>query len=147
MLKKNEIKVLLFIFTFFATTGLFAQGVNYQYDNAGNRTARVINMQSSSPMNSSQETTETLSLDDLVSNQKIKIYPNPTEGLLAVEIIDFTEQIKAEIQITDMSGRTINRKKIETGYTSFDLSNQSPGLYLLRIQINGESVTWKIIKK
>jgi hypothetical protein len=140
-------KNLLSIILFFAAASISAQSVSYQYDNAGNRTARVINMQSSPSMRSSEDATEIVSLDDLISGQKIKIYPNPTEGMLAVEITDFTEQLKAEILIADMSGRIISKKKMETGYASFDLTRQSQGIYVLKIAINGESVSWKIIKK
>jgi hypothetical protein len=141
-------KKLLFIFLLLsAAIGISAQNVSYQYDNAGNRIGRVIVMSSLSSPAPSLSSASVTGLEDMITGQKIKVYPNPTEGMLAVEVADFTNEWKVEYLITDMSGKMINRKKADSKYTTLDLTKQSPGVYILRITINGENTSWKIIKK
>ena len=94
-------KNFLFSILFCAAISLSAQSISYHYDNTGNRTERIINMQSSPPQ--PQTATEITPLEDLISGRKLKIYPNPTEGMLSIAINDFTMQIEAEIRLSDMS--------------------------------------------
>jgi YD repeat-containing protein len=140
MIKKLLLGLLLCV-----AISLPAQNVTYQYDNAGNRTERVVNLSSSSAaLRSSEETT---ALEDVIAKQEIKIYPNPTQGMLAVEIINFSSDIQADFLLADMSGKIIDRRRATSGYLTFNLSNHPAGIYLLRMSINGETNTWKIIKE
>ena len=119
-----------------------AQNVTYAYDSAGNRISRSITL-SKSPAMEAEET----AVEDFVAERTIKIYPNPTQGMLAVEISDFTSDVKADFLLSDLSGKVIYRLKDASGYESIDLNSQSAGVYVLRITINGESTVWKIIKE
>jgi YD repeat-containing protein len=144
----KKMKELLSIFLLLSTViGVSAQNVSYRYDDAGNRTERVIVLSSLSSPSPSLSPASVTELEDMIAGRKIKIYPNPTEGMLAVEIADFTKESKVEYLITDMSGKTISRKKADSSYTTLDLTRQRSGIYILRISINGENTNWKIIKK
>ena len=137
-MRKNLIGILLLL----AAMNISAQSVTYAYDNAGNRTARTVTL------NKSPQAQETVTaLPDLIAEKAIVIYPNPTKGILSVEIKDYTDQLQAEFRLMDMSGKTISSKKAVSGYQTFDLSHQAAGVYLLHIRINGESVVWKVIKE
>jgi hypothetical protein len=125
-----------------ATIGIHAQSVTYTYDSAGNRTARVIIL-NKSPQ--AQKTTTVL--PDLIAEKAIVIYPNPTDGILTVEIKDYTDDVQADFRLTDLSGRLISSRKATSATQTFDLSRQTAGIYLLQIRIDGESTVWKIIKK
>ena len=139
---------LIFILLLSTATGMSAQsvGVGYTHDNAGNRTARGITINPAPPQPEELEQAIT-GLADLVAEKAIVIHPNPTRGILSVEIRDYTDQLNAEFRLTDMSGRTITSRKANSGYETFDLSRQATGIYLLQIRINGETVVWKIIKE
>jgi YD repeat-containing protein len=131
----------------FIALALPAQNISYKYDAAGNRTERVITLQSQSQLRSSSYTSTVTSIDDIIADHQIKIYPNPTKGMLSVEVGEITEKGQAEFLLTDMSGRIINRQRSGAGTVYFDLSRYSSGVYILRIIINGEAVSWKIIKE
>jgi YD repeat-containing protein len=137
-------KNLLGIVLLLVTINLPAQNVTYRYDNAGNRIARVINMSSSAPLRSAEEIT---AVEDVIAQQEIKIYPNPTQGMLTVEIVNFTENLQADFILTDLSGKIIDRRRATTGSLTFNLSPHPSGIYLLRITMDGETTTWKIIKE
>jgi len=136
--------ILTCILLLLAATSIYAQ--SYAYDNAGNRTARVITL----PLRSAPAPTEAKAapaLSDLIAEKEILIYPNPTKGILTVEIKGYTEEMKAEFRLMDMSGKTIIDRKADSSSQTFDLSRQTAGIYLLQIRINSEAVVWKIIKE
>ena len=128
-----------------AATGMSAQSVTYAYDNAGNRTARTVTV-AKAPQ-APEEMQSLTALSDRIAEKSVVIYPNPTKGMLSVEIKDYTESLKAEFRLMDMSGRTIIEQKAVGNNQTFDLSRQVAGIYLLQIRINGESAVWKIIKE
>ncbi|SDB66569.1 Por secretion system C-terminal sorting domain-containing protein [Flavobacteriaceae bacterium MAR_2010_188] len=70
----------------------------------------------------------------------ISIFPNPTDGLLNINSFQKID----EISITDLTGKTIN---ISTDLKSLDISNLQAGIYLLQLQIGGNTVIKKIIKR
>lgn len=74
-------------------------------------------------------------------------YPNPTKGLLQVQIPELSME-DALLEVMDMSGKVvISQAGVLTGTTAIDLSNFDSGLYLIRL-IDGESVFMrKIIKE
>ena len=83
----------------------------------------------------------------MIAKQEIRIYPNPTDGILKVEIPGYTDETKVEFRLTDMSGTLIIAVKAVSGYQTIDLSRQATGIYLLQIVVNGESEVWRIIKQ
>lgn len=67
----------------------------------------------------------------------IMAFPNPTNG-----VINFSEP--SNVQIYDLQGRLVfNQKQTTTA----DLSNQTKGIYILKITANNQTATQKIIKK
>ena len=139
-------KTLIFMSLLLMAVSISAQNVSYTYDNAGNRTARVIKLNPAPPQPQAAPQAVT-ALTDLIAEKAITIYPNPTKGILSVEIKDYTAKLQAEFRITDLSGKTIFNRKANSAIQTFDLSRHAAGIYLLQIRINGESVVWKIIKE
>jgi hypothetical protein len=135
-----------FIPLLFSAMTINAQNVTYAYDNAGNRTDRVITMNSSSSLSPGAPQAMT-ALTDLIADRAIVIYPNPTKGILTVEIPDYQSTIPVGFLLTNLSGQAIFSGKSETGSQTIDLSRQPAGIYLLRLSIGEESTVWKIIKE
>jgi antitoxin component YwqK of YwqJK toxin-antitoxin module len=137
---------------------LAPRGISYSYDGSGNRTDRVIVFESGSALRSStfqddgeeivfQEKINYLTGDEL-SEADIRIYPNPTQGQLAVEINNISGEASGEIYLYDAGGKIIERRAFGVERKiDFDLSRQVAGIYILKINIEGKISTWKIIKK
>jgi hypothetical protein len=123
-----------------------AQNVTYQYDAAGNRKARIIELQKS-PASRSAEAETPEPVVDVIAKQEIKIYPNPTKGLLKVEIGNFSDDLTGNIAIFDSSGKTVVQVGSLSAENSLDISRQADGIYFLKIKVGDEVSTWKIIKK
>lgn len=77
-----------------------------------------------------------------VSSDKWMIYPNPSEGLLKMDL-----KRPTEIAIYGPDGTEIRNEIAPSGLYSIDLSNYSPGIYLVKAQLNGQATLYKLIKK
>ncbi len=75
-------------------------------------------------------------------NTDIQIYPNPTTDQIN---IDLQQNQKYEIQINDITGKTIiNEQGIKTKLT-YDLSNLDKGVYIINIILENNTLTEKIV--
>lgn len=85
----------------------------------------------------------TLSIAEVNPTQEneilITVYPNPTNGLVNIEIQNQTIE---NIKLYDLQGRLIK----ETSESQFDLSNYSNGTYFLRAQTDKGFYSYKLIK-
>lgn len=79
-----------------------------------------------------------------LSKNPIKISPNPTKGLLKIEIILNSEEI-AELDLKDLLGNTIFKETSDKNIFNFDLSKYPKGVYMLTTKIGGKLYVDKII--
>ncbi|MFK5891219.1 MAG: T9SS type A sorting domain-containing protein [Flavobacteriaceae bacterium] len=87
-------------------------------------------------------TAGTLGVEEAILNSKIVVYPNPTQGLLNV-------QLSSEYTIENLSIYSVMGKQLKF-YNSvqrvIDLHNLSKGVYFIRIKTDKGTLTKKIIK-
>lgn len=123
------------------------QKITYTYDNSGNRIKREIVLSPQRTSASNEDTTERLPVSDMLADKDIKIYPNPTQGMLKVEITNYESSDSGSIHVYSMNGQTVTHSEISFYLTDIDISNSPNGIYLMQIQLNGTSTTWRIIKQ
>ena len=131
-----------------------AQLVKYRYDASGNQVSREKTIMLGSlpgPGSGSGETVtkvEIPSYEDLFNERKITIYPNPTKGMLRIDITGDELPGDAMIFIYNSSGTTVRQMNKITESNIVDISSQPTGVYIMRVIIDKEQVsTWKIIKE
>jgi D-alanyl-D-alanine carboxypeptidase len=78
--------------------------------------------------------------ENTIPEKLITVYPNPTNGLVQIEIPNQT--IKS-IKVYDLQGRLIK----ETAENQFDLSNYSNGSYFIKAQTKEGFYSYKLIKQ
>lgn len=87
---------------------------------------------------------------ELTNSSVLAIYPNPSFGILNIDI-SMLKQEKAMLQIIDMTGRAVVSKPIELskGFSSHTLSTESlaNGQYMIRIALNNEVFVRKFTKE
>ena len=125
---------------------LHAQGkVKFGYDAAGNRISRTIVFAPRSAP--AQEEEQPTVYTEMLSEIKVKIYPNPTTGLLKVEISNLPEDQTAHIWLYAMSGQLIHTFRDVSQSVSIDISREPAGVYVMKIVAGERQTEWKIIKK
>jgi len=76
---------------------------------------------------------------------KVNIYPNPTTGILNVELPTNSKDVK--ISVIDITGKIIYETVANGTSTSIDLSSNPQGVYILKLQFNEQTINQKIIVK
>ena len=85
----------------------------------------------------------TISVKKILEEQlQIKIFPNPTEGLINIESLDSE---KMQILVVDQLGRILMQRDSEEQLTQLDLSNFPKGLYYLRVNKGGQVAVHKVV--
>ena len=134
---KHLVLSILFVVAPFA--GYSQTTLHFTYDTAGNRTSRTIVVRSLQAPHHDVKTSV-----DLYEDAKVRIKELGTD-FLQVEILGLNNS--ANISIYDASGKTFLSSEISETVSSIDVSVVPQGVYVLRIGIDGEENTWKLIKK
>lgn len=77
---------------------------------------------------------------------QLKVYPNPTKNLLFLNI-ELQKTNLVNVNIFNMYGQIIKSKPMNSVDESIDVSDLSNGVYLIRLNIDGENYTTKFIKQ
>jgi len=84
---------------------------------------------------------------DLISNS-LEVYPNPSKGIFNVIISNPGPGI-ASVEMYNLNGRKILTRQYNVSLNSnkfnLDLSGYPKGIYLLNVQINGSTLSKKVI--
>ena len=145
-------KLVLIFFILIFTVYSHAQ-TTYQYDENGNRTARIIDLgkdlKTTANFNDSLQGEPELPkpLQETLGEATVKIYPNPTQGLLILESQGFALDALPEYEVYTLSGSLLMRVEATENRQQIDLSNEPAGIYLLRIKSGILQREWKIIKQ
>ncbi len=126
---------------------LSAQDIKYlfTYDNAGNRLGASITLKSAklSALDSTLNEEYNTQFKDL----KIKLYPNPTKGLIQIEIPQYNSDMDIDVYLIDSSGKNLYFDKKISAQCQLNLSEFSAGIYFLKLVYKKESRVLKVIKQ
>ncbi|MFA5328478.1 MAG: T9SS type A sorting domain-containing protein [Prolixibacteraceae bacterium] len=132
------------IVLFLRTTSMYAVTDStyvYTYDSSGNRTERVINFNKSARIDSNLST-----ITEELGELSIKIYPNPTKGILKVELTGNNNEEDTRLIIYNANGSQIINKQIPNNLEMVNLSGFPTGIYILKIVVGQNISEWKILK-
>lgn len=91
---------------------------------------------------------EDILLDQAITEQRLKIFPNPTNGSFTLLLGEPIDGQAYYLQVSGMMGNTIIQQKLEKSDTyEFDLTGQNPGIYIVRILRGDQVDTYKLVKQ
>ncbi|MGE0562811.1 MAG: T9SS type A sorting domain-containing protein, partial [Flavobacteriales bacterium] len=80
------------------------------------------------------------------ANTNVLIYPNPTRGLFTINLTN--QQGAINYALTTLEGRIVKQaNNVTTNNIEVDLTNESKGVYLLRISQNDSNKVYKIVRQ
>ena len=126
--------------------------IKYSYDETGNRKTREKSIEMRSMLKSSigksnLAVSDIQMYEDVISEMKIFIYPNPTQGMLKVDITGGEIPKDARIYLYNLQGALIRQLTGISETNEVDISSQPSGIYLMKIIFGKDQFsTWKIIK-
>ncbi|GAL85405.1 hypothetical protein CHU_3437 [Sporocytophaga myxococcoides] len=74
---------------------------------------------------------------------EVAVYPNPNNGACTIKILTPAEEYNLEI--TDIQGKSVYNAAGNEIPERIEISNLTPGFYLVRINLDGQTVTKKLI--
>lgn len=75
----------------------------------------------------------------------VSIYPNPTSNRIVVDLNKKYDQVKVEV--VDVLGKSIHKESVVNNqYIALDITGQK-GIYFVRIEIEGELFSYKVMKQ
>jgi hypothetical protein len=78
----------------------------------------------------------------------LMVFPNPTTQSVQIMMSRSSANETITAQLVDMSGKVLQQKQmIHNSTIRFDLDAYVPGIYLIRVQVNGEQSVWRVIKQ
>ena len=142
-----KIVILLFVsgFIMLATAAYSQTTIHFCYDNAGNRISRSIELKKSTAAEA--DSLKIIPLSDQKDQIKIKIYPNPTKGLITVTIAHLPENVPASLAIYNIEGKNLKYIDVYQLSNQFDISSFPDGFYILIVTAGIKKTEWKIVKK
>jgi hypothetical protein len=139
---------LMFVLILIPLKSFSQKAVLRQYDAVGNLTEKVIRLGGLKSAQINKSIDSTLKKDNSFKSGEIRIYPNPTRGVIEIELPTTSEgEFDYQFTILDMNGKVIIDKRKEPSRTSLDLSGEPQGLYFLHIRQGNVISKWKIIKE
>jgi len=131
----------------------------YSYDASGNRTAcAVINM---SPPQAPPDSTKDQKLQvtsyelqeieyeyfiEKIAQTEIKIYPNPTTEKITLAISGWENLQTGMFKLYSLNGQLLQEQLVHSFTTTISLIGMPKGAYILKVNVNGVTEDWKIIK-
>lgn len=150
--KSTPMKIFFFLFLTLVYLGVNAQTkVKFGYDNSGNRTSRTIELPAPSSLKSAKvDSTKNefkQMFEDKFDNTQITIYPNPTKGVLKIDIAGFENKGTSVIYVYNTKGNMVTQKSPLSESNIIDLSPYPGGMYVLKIVLGNDVSEWKILKE
>ena len=134
------------VLSMWAGLDICAQRIKYTYDNAGNRLTRQkeIVVQTRGALSDEEEPSV---YEEELSETKVTIYPNPTRGMLKIDISGVEKFENARISLYDLTGTLLQQWGSISQSNMVDISDRTPGVYIMQIVYNGNASSWKIVKE
>ena len=131
-------------------TPALADDIQFTYDNGGNRISRAIVIaplaQTRSAGTEESDSTQQQPFTDVFADFPLKVYPNPTEGHLKIELEGLPEGGTFSYVIVSMDGKTVVYEKAAKNPSEADLSGCPAGLYIMKLFYKEVQKEYKIIK-
>jgi hypothetical protein len=137
--------IITLIITLLSISSLFAQEIHYDYDVAGNRIKRkkeIIFKTASAGV-----LLDSIMIEETFEELKIQIYPNPTKGVLRIVINGEVDFDNSAISLYTTTGALLYQKEPAEQSNEIDLQNESPGMYFLKMLLEGKVRSWTVIKQ
>lgn len=119
-----------------------AQKIGFAYDAVGNRIKREIVVSRDLKKNNRTAENDT-SFYDTLEDKTIRI-TRTSSNTIVVSILNFDSKDSGFVDLCSINGMRVYLQNLPASEINIDMGSLPSGLYILRVQINDNSTTWKI---
>jgi hypothetical protein len=84
---------------------------------------------------------------DMIQSIPVRVYPNPTQGIVYVDLPNTGKDFPNRVRLFDSHGKLIFEKEGSGNKMEIDISSYPAGYYIVELSAKDEHTTWKIIKQ
>ena len=84
-------------------------------------------------------------VNELLEEAALSVYPNPSYGYLNIELAGYNGET-VDMMIYDLRGKQVRSGQITSASSTLDLVDLKPGIYVMRMEHEGEAITRKFVK-
>ncbi|MFZ4581242.1 MAG: T9SS type A sorting domain-containing protein [Paludibacter sp.] len=132
---------------------LYCQSATFDYDASGNCVLKYKTVilgpsyAKKKPGNQNTDTIQAPLQESLLGERKLTIYPNPTKGVLKIEVSGKALENQGKYIVTDLSGKIMMSGIFESMSFQVDMTTLPEGGYFIKLMIENKQDIWKIIKE
>jgi|APLak6261682215_1056145.scaffolds.fasta_scaffold02099_2 hypothetical protein len=90
--------------------------------------------------------TNPMGVKENYKNINLSVYPNPVKDKLVIESEEFSQNL--QVSVTDLLGKEVlNKNFINSKTETLDVSMLLPGVYFLKVTVNGQNAVKKFVKE
>ncbi|WP_273444973.1 T9SS type A sorting domain-containing protein [Neolewinella agarilytica] len=86
-------------------------------------------------------------LDENLNTKDVHIYPNPATGQFTIQVPQNESSVKWKVDLFNARGQTLQTHTIQGSQLQMDASELSSGVYWLRLQFEGQSISKRVVIK
>jgi len=86
------------------------------------------------------------SVDEIPADWQVSVFPNPTTSQVQIRLENIPLTADGTITITNQLGQTIRQMPIMTNQQMVDLSSETSGIYYLKINVDGKTLSERVMK-
>jgi hypothetical protein len=118
----------------------------YVYDNAGNRTQRIVLVLAKNMQTNNAIEEQNVSEEQLLDGN-FTLYPNPTSALLSIEAdASFMLLESKKLYVYDLTGKLLLEKEFSESTERLDFSTFTNGSYIVQVIADGKKKEWRVMK-
>lgn len=84
-------------------------------------------------------------INGLLQESSLSVYPNPSYGYLTIDLADYSGT-PVDMMMYDLRGKVVMNRQISSAQTTLDLVELKAGVYVIRLEAEGEAITKKFVK-
>jgi hypothetical protein len=85
-------------------------------------------------------------INQYLNEANLSFYPNPSYGYLNIQLTGYNGT-PVDMMMYDLRGRQVMSRQLTSAQTMLDLVDLASGVYVIRLEAEGETMTRKIVKK
>ena len=84
-------------------------------------------------------------VNEMLSETALSVFPNPSYGYLNIELASYNGET-VDMMMYDLRGKVVMTRQLKNAQTTIDLVDLEAGVYVIRLEAEGETITKKFVK-
>ena len=137
---------IILLFLTVCTIAQTNEKIVYTYSSSGNRIQRKFDNVNPFRVGHKDSTSSAKEFQQIVKNEGISVYPNPTSGKVVLTINNFDSKETNTMSLLDAKGNIIITQPLTDRVSEMNIAELRSGIYLIQLIKNDKMLYYKLVK-